>query len=469
MTSSPRSRPEAVDAAVPPAYLAEVVGAACDVALVIAADGRVLSVVPGRTGLPDPGLADLVGHPLTGALTPESAARLDDARARIAAGEDLCRAVELDHRTSTGRVAPVGYSFVPHGFDGALLMLGRDLGAITECRTQLVQAQLALEQVYEARRDVATRYRVLLSGIAEPVVFVTAADGRIADLNDPAAALLAATRESLGRPLASAFATEAGDFSDRLARAAAGEGPLLLSTARDGRELRLSAEVFRAAGARHYLCRLEGAGDRTGAADGIAADLSALYARSTDAILFAGLDGTIVTCNDSFLDLIEATQISDVAGRCLSDYLGRGQVDLKVLVENARGLGQMRLYATRLVTRLGGETAVEMSVCHLDDRTAPSLAFVIRDASRAEGVRSSKPTGTPEDASSVIALVGSATLKEIVSETTDAVEKMCIETAVHLTRNNRVAAAEMLGLSRQSLYVKLRKFGLLDREGPGET
>jgi DNA-binding NtrC family response regulator len=62
-------------------------------------------------------------------------------------------------------------------------------------------------------------------------------------------------------------------------------------------------------------------------------------------------------------------------------------------------------------------------------------------------------------------LVGSATLKEIVAETTDVVEKMCIETAVELTRNNRVAAAEMLGLSRQSLYVKLRKYGLISRDG----
>jgi DNA-binding protein Fis len=41
---------------------------------------------------------------------------------------------------------------------------------------------------------------------------------------------------------------------------------------------------------------------------------------------------------------------------------------------------------------------------------------------------------------------------------------MCIETAVQMTGNNRVAAAEMLGLSRQSLYVKLRKFGLLNRD-----
>ena len=55
--------------------------------------------------------------------------------------------------------------------------------------------------------------------------------------------------------------------------------------------------------------------------------------------------------------------------------------------------------------------------------------------------------------------VGSATLKDIVADNTDVVEKMCIETAIELTNNTRVAAAEMLGLSRQSLYVKLRRFG----------
>jgi DNA-binding NtrC family response regulator len=38
---------------------------------------------------------------------------------------------------------------------------------------------------------------------------------------------------------------------------------------------------------------------------------------------------------------------------------------------------------------------------------------------------------------------------------------MCIEAALELTHNNRASAAEMLGLSRQSLYVKLRRFGIL--------
>jgi DNA-binding NtrC family response regulator len=66
--------------------------------------------------------------------------------------------------------------------------------------------------------------------------------------------------------------------------------------------------------------------------------------------------------------------------------------------------------------------------------------------------------------SSVSELVGSATLKEIVGETNDMIEKICIETALEMTKNNRAAAAEMLGLSRQSLYVKLRKFDLVSKD-----
>ena len=52
------------------------------------------------------------------------------------------------------------------------------------------------------------------------------------------------------------------------------------------------------------------------------------------------------------------------------------------------------------------------------------------------------------------------TLKEIVRETTDLIERLCIEAALELTKNNRASASEVLGLSRQSLYSKLRRFGL---------
>ena len=59
-------------------------------------------------------------------------------------------------------------------------------------------------------------------------------------------------------------------------------------------------------------------------------------------------------------------------------------------------------------------------------------------------------------------LIGRVSLKEMVRESTDMIEKLCIEAALDLTGDNRASAAEMLGLSRQSLYVKLRRYGMAD-------
>lgn len=63
----------------------------------------------------------------------------------------------------------------------------------------------------------------------------------------------------------------------------------------------------------------------------------------------------------------------------------------------------------------------------------------------------------------VAELVGSAALNQIVLQTTDVVEKLCIETALELTKGNKTASAEMLGISRSTLYYKIRKFGLRNR------
>jgi DNA-binding NtrC family response regulator len=55
-----------------------------------------------------------------------------------------------------------------------------------------------------------------------------------------------------------------------------------------------------------------------------------------------------------------------------------------------------------------------------------------------------------------------------VREATDMIERLCIQAALEVTGDNRASAAEMLGLSRQSLYVKLRRHGLGDLGGEGD-
>jgi DNA-binding NtrC family response regulator len=56
--------------------------------------------------------------------------------------------------------------------------------------------------------------------------------------------------------------------------------------------------------------------------------------------------------------------------------------------------------------------------------------------------------------------LGEASLKVLVSETVSVLERHYIEAALVNTDGNRSAAAKMLGLSRQSLYVKLARYGI---------
>jgi DNA-binding NtrC family response regulator len=56
--------------------------------------------------------------------------------------------------------------------------------------------------------------------------------------------------------------------------------------------------------------------------------------------------------------------------------------------------------------------------------------------------------------------LGEASLKVLVSETVGVLERHYIEAALANTEGNRSAAAKMLGLSRQSLYMKLSRYGI---------
>ncbi len=86
--------------------------------------------------------------------------------------------------------------------------------------------------------------------------------------------------------------------------------------------------------------------------------------------------------------------------------------------------------------------------------------FVIRPARRSAALPPSQLRELPRTAEQLTQLVGRVSLREIVAETTDVIERMCIEAALNLTGNNRASAAEVLGISRQSLYSKLNRHGV---------
>jgi DNA-binding NtrC family response regulator len=97
----------------------------------------------------------------------------------------------------------------------------------------------------------------------------------------------------------------------------------------------------------------------------------------------------------------------------------------------------------------------------------PIYGFAIRNVDRRRGAEARPGRELPRSVEQLTELVGRVSLKELVRETTDVIERLCIEAALELTADNRASAAEMLGLSRQSLYVKLRRYGLGDLDESG--
>ena len=451
-----------------PELLGDIIATSSDIALVVSDVGDVLSVLvnPGHTSFGR--LDHWEGRNVRDFLTVESVPKFDTQIAKAISGDGTGKAVELNHTDTTNWEFPVRYSFHRIGPDGAVLMLGRDLRPVAEMQQQLVKAQIALERDYEAQREFDTRFRVLMNATRDAILFVSMSNGRITEMNREAAKLLGASRDDL---VGSAFAQEfegrrRGEFLESLTTTAISESniPVELQARRTKTQLSVTPTVFRAAGERLLLCRIETSDDGMVVTDELSEDLSALYQEGVDAIIFTDQDGVIRAANESFLNLADVAHLSAVKGKPLAEFLVRGSVDMKVLIDNAARTGQMRMYATKLASEYGSQLSVEISVTYLSDKSNPSFVFVIRDASRVDAVRKPGAAVNGDSVRSVMELVGSATLKDIVAETTDVVEKMCIETAVELTRNNRVAAAEMLGLSRQSLYVKLRKYGLLNKD-----
>ncbi|WP_294624118.1 transcriptional regulator PpsR [uncultured Roseovarius sp.] len=441
-----------------------------DISVYLDADSTVqgISVNPESASL---GCLDhWVGRSFKDFLTSESVAKFAQRLTDLAKStEGVVRAIELNHMDNAKWEFPVRYTLHRIDDDGGLLLIGRDMQPLAEVQQRLVQEQLARERDQQLLRSEKTLFRVVLEESETPIIIVDPEKARIHEINSAAAALLGSKSDTLeGNLFPQSFeGRRRGEFMDALQAAANSESARSVEVVsrRNGRVLSLRPKYFRAAGELMLLCVLEPTDDSDIAGPEFAQSLVSLYAASTDAIVLIDGKGFVREANEAFLVMVDAMQLRDVQDQSLSEFLMRGSVDLKLLLESAAKKGRVRHYSAQLKSGVGTRTPVDISISSFRQRGG-ELAFglIVRDTSSIQlpDVEDKNVMVSEEAMRNVMDLVGTASLKDLVSATSDVVEKMCIETAVQMTNNNRVAAAEMLGLSRQSLYVKLRKYGLLE-------
>ncbi|MEL6410041.1 MAG: transcriptional regulator PpsR [Pseudomonadota bacterium] len=457
-----------------PANVQNLVEQAADIAVYVLADGEVGGVSVHPDNASPEGLDHWVGRPFVDFLTVESQEKFNARVALIREDAQLSpRPLEINHTDDAAWEFPIRYTL--HRVDGGdnLLLLGRDMQPIAEVQQRLVTEQMARERDQQKLRSEQTFYNVALEASETPLIMVEPERGRVRDVNSAAELLLGAKSGSLGgSSLAQAFeGRRREELMEALKAASGGDAPdgVELVVRRTGARLIMHPEYFRAAGELYMLCRLTSETSLSESGSETAQSMARLFAASSDAIVITDRNGAVRDANDAFLVLADAAQLRDVRDESLADFFVRGAIDLKLLLDNSAKQGMVRNYTTQFTSSVGTRANVEISVARLGDQGSDhGYGFVIRNG-YADAMESDVPAAAVSDDAmkNVLDLVGTASLKELVSATSDVVEKLCIETAVRLTNNNRVAAAEMLGLSRQSLYVKLRKHGLIDSNSDG--
>ncbi len=381
---------------------------------------------------------------------------------------------QVTQKFPSGLELPMEFTTVLLGGRAGMLAIGKNLQAVAELQARLISAQQTIERDYWKLREIETRYRVVIEDSNDAVLLAKVADLRIVEANRTAATALAgSTRRKdglIGR-----------DFLQEIATADREPVELMLHRVRDqgkspGIVIHLGEEAvpwsLRGSLMTHestpvFLLQMTPLGKLSGPAAPEDESLDGLLDRMPDAVTIVDENGAIKKANRAFAELVEIGSTEAIVGENLGRWLSRPGADLNVLVSNIQRHGMVRLLSTTALGELGTETEIEISASGYRLGGDKRIVLVLRNVAR-------RLSPSPESDSLRTALasmnetVGKTPLRKLVKSTVAVVEQHYVRAALQLAEGNRTTAAEILGLSRQSLYAKLDRYNLDDKDQDDE-
>lgn len=454
--------------------MGSLIAAAGDVAFIVDGEGVIRDAAFNSAELAQEGAEAWLGHTFLETVTKESQPKIQDLLDEAQQGT-VKRWRQVNHPSPGKPDIPIIYYAQQVGH-GKLVVVGRDLRAFATLQQRLVDVQMSLERDYARLRDFETRYRLLFEMTSEPVVILDASSNKLVEANPAAHRRFGWTKGSGGRAFFDKFDASSKSELQQLLERVRSVGraeEVQVQSGEDGSEFLVSAFLFRHERSLLFLVRLAPVADQAESAmlPQTRSKFVKILESTPDGFVLTGPDQRVIAANSAFLEMAQLATEEQVRGEPLERWLGRSAVDLNVLIANVREHGSVRLFGTVLQGEYGVTSEVEVSGVQVVDGEQPCFGLMIRYVDRRSqgqqqqsGGESRSSGELPRSVEQLTDLVGRVPLKEIVRETTDVVERLCIEAALELTGDNRASAAEMLGLSRQSLYVKLRRYGLGDLE-----
>jgi transcriptional regulator PpsR len=216
----------------------------------------------------------------------------------------------------------------------------------------------------------------------------------------------------------------------------------------------LRASMMNAESGPVFICQLTQMRDAGAPRKGVSA--ASFIDRLPEGFVVVDKDGYVRAANGAFLELVQIGSEAAATQRKLTRWLSSPGADANVVIALIRKHGDLRRFQTSIEGELGQSVPVEITAVG-DQADEPAyFGLLIRDVSHVSGAR---PPATGDEGFT-IADFDNRTLEAIVQMSTEVIERKAILRALELTGGNRTAAARHLGLSRQSLHAKLKKYGL---------
>lgn len=450
---------------------ASLLGAAADIALVIDNEGVIRDLSISSEDLATKNTTNWTGRNWVDTVSVDSREKIRELLKEGDTGKSSPQR-QINHRTEDGENLLVLYSVVALNDKGDKVAIGKDLSSLTRMQQRLVNVQQSMERDYSQLRQFETRYRLLFRTAGDAIIITEADSFRVVEANPAACTLLSSQeRKLVGSNLLRWFDKKAKvHVEDALASVRMNGRNVSISLDLEDMDdsLLVNLSLFKTSNQTHVLVRLERKINENNklTQSEQTARLLALVENAPDALVVTDSQGQILTANTEFLDLSQLASADLAMTQDLSNWLGQGGIDFQIIMSSLREHGSIRLYNTQMRGEFGSVCDVEVSAATVTEADLDCIGFSIRNISRRVAANDESSALAPKSIDQLTQLVGRVPLKDLVRESTELIEQLCIQSALKLTNNNRASAAEMLGLSRQSLYVKLRRYSLDDENNP---